>query len=154
MISTGPRSKKIEARISREEMREHQVLKCAAIFLLLVSCSTIFAQERPKLTSKPCRAQPSIVGKCFRVRGRLSLYNGAPTIRLWRVGTKRMLGVSASYSQPGYSNIPEEIAKRLDWENEVWGDFLVCPFTRQRPKEMQMMCIETGKNIVVRKRQN
>ena len=101
---------------------------------------------------RPCREQPALVGKCFMVRGRLSLYNGAPTIRLWRVGTKRMLGVSGSYSQAGYSSIPEELERQLGWETEVWGDFLVCPFTRQRAKEMQMICIEEGKNIVVRKR--
>lgn len=64
-----------------------------------------------------------------------------------------MLGVSASYSQAGYSSIPEEIERRLDWETELWGDFSVCPFTRQKPKEMQMICIESGRNIVVRKRQ-
>ena len=87
-----------------------------------------------------CRAQPSLVGKCFTVRGRLSLYNGAPTIRLWRAGARRMLGVSASYSREGYSSIPEEIEKKLEWENEVWGDFLVCPFTLARPKEMLLMC--------------
>jgi hypothetical protein len=123
------------------------------ILLLLISGSTFFGQEAPKSSSKPCRAQPALVDKCFNVRGRLSLYNGAPTIRLWKLGTKRILGVSASYSQAGYSNIPEEIEKLLKWDNEVWGDFLVCPFTRQKAKEMQMICIESGKNIVVRERQ-
>jgi len=63
-----------------------------------------------------------------------------------------MLGVSASYSRDGYSRIPEELEKRLDWETDVWGDFLAFPFTRQRPKEMQMICIEEGKNVLVRKR--
>ena len=63
-----------------------------------------------------------------------------------------MLGISSSYSQAGYSSIPEELEKRLGWETEVWGDFLVCPFTPQRPGEMQMICIESGKNIVERKR--
>jgi hypothetical protein len=71
---------------------------------------------------------------------------------LWRVNTKRMLGVSASYSREGYSSIPEELERKLNWENELWGDFLVCPFTPQRPKVMQLICIEEGKNIVVRKR--
>ncbi|MCA1634467.1 MAG: hypothetical protein LC802_12425 [Acidobacteria bacterium] len=134
-------------------MREHRTFKCAAVLLLLIASITTSGQaELPKSRLMPCRAQPSLVGKCFTVRGRLSLYNGAPTIRLWRAGTRRMLGVSGSYSQDGYSSIPEELEKKLDWENEVWGDFLVCPFTRQRPKEMQMICIEDGKNIVVRKR--
>jgi hypothetical protein len=65
-----------------------------------------------------------------------------------------MLGVSASYSREGYSSIPEELEKQLNWENELWGDFLVCPFTPQRPKEMQMMCIEKAKSVVVRKRKS
>jgi len=136
-----------------KRVRGYQPLKCAVTLLLIVSPHTIPARpETPKSTLMPCRAQPALVGKCFRVRGRLSLYNGAPTIRLWRAGTKRMLGVSASYSRDGYSRIPEELEKKLDWETDLWGDFLACPFTRERPKEMQMICIEEGKNIVVRKR--
>ena len=126
---------------------------CAAILLLLISSHLVAGQDaKPGTSTLPCREQPSLVGKCFMVRGRLSLYNGAPTIRLWRAGTKRMLGISGSYSQAGYSSIPEELERQLNWETEVWGDFLVCPFTRQRAKEMQMICIEAGKNIVVRKR--
>lgn len=132
-------------------MRKRNASHAILILLLLISPPAVSGQaELPK--PKPCRAQPTLVGKCFRVRGRLSFYNGNPTIRLWRAGTKRMLGVSASYSREGYSSIPEEIEKQLNWENEVWGDFLVCPFTPQRPGEMQMMCIDEGKNVKVRKR--
>jgi hypothetical protein len=63
-----------------------------------------------------------------------------------------MLGVSASYSREGYSSIPEELERKLDWENDLWGDFLVCPYTRQRPKVMQLICIEEGKNVVAKRR--
>lgn len=101
---------------------------------------------------KPCREQPALVGRCFAVRGRLSLYNGAPTIRLWRAGTKRVLGVSASYAREGYLSVPEELEARLTWETELWGEYLVCPFTRRRPGEMQMVCIEGAKNVVSRPR--
>ena len=124
------------------------------ILFLLITCSSVPAQSQTReSTEKPCREQPRLVGTCFSVRGRLSLYNGAPTIRLWRSGTKRMLGVSGSYAQPGYSSVPLEIERLLDWETEVWGDFKVCPLTRQRPREMQMICIESGKNLTTRKRQ-
>ena len=123
------------------------------ILLLLLACHLALAQTQTNAPSlKPCREQPRLVSKCFTVRGRLSLYNGAPTMRLWRVRTKRMLGVSASYAQEGYSSVPVEIEKLLDWETEVWGDFLVCPFTPPRPREMQLMCIESGKNLTTRKR--
>jgi hypothetical protein len=64
-----------------------------------------------------------------------------------------MLGVSGSYAEAGYSSIPAEIERQLDWEIEVWGDFVVCPFTPQRPREMQMICIESGRNLSTRKRQ-
>jgi len=65
-----------------------------------------------------------------------------------------MLGVSDQrFSLPGYRNIPEDLVKRLDGENDIYGDFLVCPFTRARPREMQLMCIESAKNIVVKKRE-
>lgn len=134
-------------------MNERVMFRRTLILLLLICSQVAFGQaERPKPSEQPCRAQPSLVGKCFIVRGRLSLFNGAPTIRLWRAGTRRMLGVSGSYSQPGYSSIPEALEKQLDWETELWGDFLVCPFTPRRAKEMQMICIEEGKNIVARKR--
>ena len=123
------------------------------VLLLLLSPATIFGQSSsPTVKPRPCRAQPKLIGKCFKVRGRLSLYNGAPTIRLWRAGTKRILGVSASYAQEGFSSIPNEIEKQLDWETELWGDYLVCPFTRQQPGVMQMICIEEASRTSVRKR--
>ena len=134
-------------------MSKYQTFGCAAIVLLLIYSRVMAAQaERPGSAQKPCREQPSLVGKCFMVRGRLSLYNGAPTIRLWRAGTKRMLGVSASYSREGYTSMPSELERQLSWEKEVWGDFLVCPFTPRRPREMQMICIERAKNIDIRER--
>ena len=38
----------------------------------------------------------AIIGDCFEIHGRLSLYNGTPSVRLWPVGTKRLLGVRES----------------------------------------------------------
>ncbi|MDQ3803616.1 MAG: hypothetical protein M3416_07285 [Acidobacteriota bacterium] len=127
------------------------MFKCA-VGSLLLCCSQVVSAQSGGAPALPCRAQPSLVGRCFSVRGRLSLYNGAPTIRLWRAGTKRVLGVSGSYAREGYSSIPEELERQLSWETELWGDFLVCPFTRRRPGEMQMICVEAGKNVVARRR--
>ncbi len=123
--------------------------------LSLLYCGVVFSQSQSQSSEsplKPCRSQPQLVGKCFMVHGRLALYNGNPTMRLCRSGTKRMLGISESYSQPGYSRLPKEIAKKLNWDTELWGDYLVCPFTRAQPKHMQLICIESGKNLVSRRR--
>lgn len=132
------------------------MLRTAVSLLLLLSslppaapAQTAGAAPGP---TRPCRGQPALVGRCFAVRGRLSLYNGAPTIRLWRAGTKRVLGVSASYAREGYSSIPAELEGRLSWETELWGEFTVCPFTRRRAGEMQMVCVESARNVVSRPR--
>lgn len=108
----------------------------------------------PVQVEKSCREHPQLVGKCFNVRGRLSTFNGNPAVRLWRIGTRRVLGVSDQRIRvPGYRNIPEDLSRQLDGKNEIFGDFLVCPFTRARPGEMQLMCIESAKNVVVKKRE-
>lgn len=122
------------------------------ISLLLILCGSVSAMSPLLAAEKTCREHPQLIGKCFNVRGRLSTYNGNPAVRLWRIGTRRMLGVSDQrFSLPGYRNIPEDLSQQLNSENIIMGDFLVCPFTRDRAGEMQLMCIESAKNIVVRR---
>jgi len=102
---------------------------------------------------KSCREHPQLVGKCFTVRGRLSVYNGAPALRIWKIGTNRVLGVSEQrFAVAGYRNLPEDIHQQIDQDKALIGDFLVCPFTRSKPKEMQMVCIDKATNVVVKKR--
>jgi hypothetical protein len=65
-----------------------------------------------------------------------------------------MLGVSEQkFSIAGYHNVPREIEEQINQDVEIFGDFLVCPFTRSRPGEMQLVCIDEGRNLVVRKRE-
>ena len=101
---------------------------------------------------KSCREHSELIGSCFTVRGRLSVYNGTPALRLWRVGTRRVLGISEQrFSVAGYRNVPEYVESQTNQNVAIFGDFLVCPFTRSRPGEMQLVCIEAGMNLVVRK---
>lgn len=110
-------------------------------------------QTTPTTKEKSCREHPQLVGHCFRVNGRLSVYNGAPALRIWKVGTRRMLGISEQrFSVAGYRNIPEDLEKQINQDVDIFADFLVCPFTRSRVGEMQLVCIESLKNLVVRKR--
>jgi hypothetical protein len=92
-----------------------------------------------------CKTDPDIIGACFKLRGRLSAWNGSPTLRIWRVGTKRMLG-----TQDG--PLPENLAKQMDWGVEAWGDFEVCPYTKERPGVMQSVCIESAEHLFFRTR--
>ena len=63
-----------------------------------------------------------------------------------------MLGVSEQrFSVAGYRNVPEYIERETNQNVAIFGDFLVCPFTRSQSGEMQLVCIEAGKNLAVRK---
>lgn len=102
---------------------------------------------------KSCRDHPKLVGSCFTVHGRLSVYNGAPALRIWKIGTSRVLGVSEQrFALEGYRNVPEEVRSQLDQDKLLIGDYLVCPFTKQKPNEMQLVCIEKVSKLVVKKR--
>jgi len=102
---------------------------------------------------KSCREHPQLVGSCFNVHGRLSAYNGAPALRILKIGTRRLLGVSEQrFAIAGYRNIPEEIRAKVDQNTLLYGDYLVCPFTKPRKNEMQLVCIEKGRNLVAQKR--
>ena len=124
-----------------------------AVLLILTASSGMWAQSTaPQANEKSCREHPQLIGNCFTVRGRLSIYNGAPALRIWRVGTRRVLGISEQrFSVAGYRNVPEYIESQTDQNVAIFGDFLVCPFTRSHAGEMQLVCIQEGKNLVVRK---
>jgi len=64
-----------------------------------------------------------------------------------------MFGVSGQrFAVPGYTNIPEEVRSKVDQDNDVYADFVLCPFTRQKENEMQIVCIEQARNVVVKSR--
>lgn len=98
--------------------------------------------ERPAFQA--CKSDPDIVDACFKVHGRLSAWNGTPTMRIWRIGTSRILGVHDDI-------MPEGLTSKMDWDVEAYGDFEVCPFTRERSGEMRMVCIEKAENVFFKK---
>lgn len=127
-----------------------------ALLFLVSMLAAIVVPEHSTATiqsDKSCREHPKLVGKCFTVHGRLSVYNGAPALRILKLGTKRLLGVSEQrFAVEGYRNVPEEVTAKLDQDKFLYGDYTVCPFTRSREKEMQLVCIEKVSNLVVKTR--
>src|SRR5664279_1330199 len=100
----------------------------------------------PLLASQPvCKPNPKVIGACYVVHGRLGLGGDTVTLRLWPVGTKRMLGATGG-------SVPDDAVDpicpsglKLPSESEViYGDFEVCPFTQDRKGAMQMVCIESA----------
>ena len=113
----------------------------------------ICSLARPIRQPQTCRSRQDVVGRCFNVHGRLSVYNGTPSIRLWPIGTKRLLGIidpNDVSNAPGPTILPLDIKNKLDWDKDVVGDFVICPLTRQQTGRMQTICIESTKNLIVR----
>jgi len=98
-------------------------------------------------TARPAKA---VVG-CETVRGRLEIWNGAPTYRIWVVGTKRVLGLKGVGED--MNKLPTEVARL--WRRpadgpfgyRILGDFRVCAITEQRPGEMQFVHLEGGQRM-------
>jgi len=74
--------------------------------------------------------------------------NGTPSLRIWRVGTNRILGVLP----PEDEIIPPNLKLALQgWDKWVYADLEVCPFTKEKRGEMQMVCVESAEHLVVQK---
>ena len=121
----------------------------------------------------PCKT-PENASLCYWTHGRLSVYNGNPTYRIWKVGTRRILGVfngpahfppktDADNENPEF---PPELDRAYELDNrrhktvtgymwtvtpDTFADFEVCPLEPERKGEMQAVCIESACRIQIDK---
>lgn len=86
-------------------------------------------------------------GPGFQVHGRLSLYNGNPGVRIWVVGTKRILGVAES--PPEVSLMPAKLGELVQDQVFVFGDFTVVPLTKDEPGVMRMVRVIRAERLVI-----
>lgn len=137
-----------------------------AVIAALALCA-LAAQAIPQAAPKrkiPCKT-PENAASCFWTRGRLSVYNGSPPWRMWKVGTRRILAIHSGPStwppddqsgsvDPSFPSNLESVYRtqvKDPYLNSVFADFEVCPLEPERKGEMQHVCIEAAKNIFVQK---
>lgn len=122
--------------------------------LVAVALSAGGAPQRVHKRKIPCKT-PANEASCYWTHGRLSFYNGTPSYRLWKIGTRRILAVHSGPS----------VKRGTQWDNEnpelpanverafkgpfnlIFADFEVCPLEPEKAGVMQRMCIESAKNI-------
>jgi hypothetical protein len=86
------------------------------------------------------------------------LTNGNPSVRIWRVGAKRILGVLDANGDVfnDLSGLPLDIRSLFPAANSdrivIFGDYTVCPFDKERPGWMQDVCIAHGEHLVAKPR--
>lgn len=107
-------------------------------------------QSALALANGLCDDRSKFVDECFRVHGRLFVSNGTPSVRILVVGTERIFGV-VNDGDSQELELPPNIAKPLTPSTHITGDFFICPLTKQKPKEMQMVCLKSGENLAIRK---
>ena len=131
-------------------------MKIGTAVLLLMFLGYSLATASGRSRSIPCKT-PENASACYWTHGRLVYANGMPAFRLWKIGTKRLLGI---YSGPAadrlsLDNEDPQMPANLERifnppETQVFGDFEVCPLEPVRDGAMQAACIESAKNLVVK----
>ena len=146
---------------------ERKALLCS--FVVIFLCS-VGAKSQHAKRSTPCKT-PVNANSCYWTHGRLGFSNGTPTLRLWKIGTGRILAIYSGPSacsgskfdlDPSCDNenpeLPANIKQTFEksrpafgFPNRIFADFEVCPLESERPGVMQKACIESAKDIVVEK---
>lgn len=131
---------------------------CAMTFgVLLVSLWGQNALQHVARRKIPCKT-PENASACYWTHGRLSFYNGTPSFRLWKIGTRRILGI---YSGPDaekrdeldneHPEFPANVERVFNpLSNQIFADFEICPLEPEVAGTMQAACIESAKNLVVK----
>jgi hypothetical protein len=99
----------------------------------------------------------TLPGQCESVRGRMRLYNGTFSFRIWVIGTHRMLRVVDADGDNfnDIEGLPRPLADALRpikddlWTRSVYARFTVCAFTRRRPGWMQSVNLTGAKAVRV-----
>ena len=127
-----------------------------SVIAVLVIMSAVAAigqlQARSRKAQQGCKGNAKLAGQCFQIHGRAFVSNGTPDLRIWRVGTRRILGVTASATADDAEEgiAPDNLLRALGgYKDFIFGDFEVCPFSHERYGYMQMVCVERADNLVI-----
>ena len=101
----------------------------------------------------PCAAAAG-AGKCFAVRGRVTACNGVPTVRIWIVGTQRILGVADGRGNPAGEHVlpvplEQTLLEATPCSKAAFADLTVCPLSPVRPGVMQRVCVVSADRVTV-----
>ena len=120
-------------------------MRVLAVLLPVALVGTAQADELPA-----CASSPNLVGACFKVRGRLTSCTGVPNVRIWVVGTKRILGVAdATGNVAGDDLMPQSLDSRFTapCDKAAFGDFTVCPLEKDEPGVMRRVCVAKAEHV-------
>ena len=81
---------------------------------------------------------------CYWVTGRLMAANGGTPVKIWPRNTNQMLGVINN------EELPAEIRRlKISFDHSIWGDFRVCPTTKEQKGWMRFVIVTKGHNLKI-----
>src|SRR5262245_15868023 len=98
----------------------------AATLVLALSAGT-----RAEGLKGSCTVAQETAYGCELIHGRLWLANGGRPVRVWEVGSKRVL------SEEGDSNWDPLISRYLRFGSNLYGDFEICALAQDEPGHMR-----------------
>ena len=127
---------------------------CRSVPVYTAPC---FSQTKPHAG---CAAIADAKAPCFVVHGVLEPANGTPSLRIHKLGTRRLAGGGEGDGDPDLSLLRQAAAR---WKavmtpdtpgdlNSVSGDFRVCPLATERAGWMQPVCIAGAAHLAVYRR--
>ena len=82
----------------------------------------------------------------------MTLSNGTPSVRIWVVGTSRVLGVVQQDER--FGDLPANVrnlwaahGNEAMWASSLFGDFRVCPITKSKPGRMQLVSLKEATSL-------
>jgi hypothetical protein len=107
--------------------------------LALLPASTV-VRRNGRLAGGPllsCQSDPDLVGACYRMRGRVSVSSDGVGMRVWQVGTAKVMDLAEGM-------LPDELAEQVTPAMRVYANMLVCPVHANGPKAPDTVCIESA----------
>ena len=124
-------------------------------FALLLS---IGAAQQPAETitaNQVCNHGSGFVAPCRKIRGRLRVYSDNVPLRIWPVGTSRLLGVQSDQSSFYLSvtcHLPEALSHIIGSDVDIYADFIVRPLTNASTESMERVCVASMSAVRVKHR--
>lgn len=110
------------------------------------SIQSEFSPQIDEVNKISCKNEPRRVEQCYWVTGTLQIGNGNPATRIKISHSSRILGIKDDEKPI----LPLNISSKLTTENEIFGNYYFCPFSRYKRGQMQNGCIEKARNLKVK----
>jgi hypothetical protein len=107
---------------------------------LLLLPGSVVVRRNGRVAGGPllsCQSDPDLAGACYRMRGRVSVADGSGGMRVWQVGTPKVMDLAEGM-------LPDELAEQVTPAMRVYANMLVCPVRGNGLKAPATVCIESA----------